>query len=120
VLVVEDDPDVRALSVAMIGRLGYEVLEAGDGTAALDILRARPDVAVMFTDVGLPGQHDGRELATFAGRQRPGLKVLFTTGYARNAIIHHGRLDPDVALIAKPFSMAALAEKLRDILGSRP
>jgi CheY-like chemotaxis protein len=116
VLVVEDDPDVRALSVAMITRLGYDVLEADDGGTALDILRARPDVALMFTDVGLPGARNGRELASTALEQRPGLKVLFTTGYARNAIIHHGRLDPDVALLAKPFSMAALAEKLRDVL----
>jgi signal transduction histidine kinase len=116
VLVVEDDPDVRALSVAMIGRLGYRVLEAGDGAAALELLRARPEVALMFTDVGLPGQQNGRELAAAALEERPGLKVLFTTGYARNAIIHHGRLDPDVALLAKPFSMAALGEKLRDVL----
>jgi CheY-like chemotaxis protein len=70
---------------------------------------------LLFTDVGLPGIN-GRELADEARRRRPGLKVLYTTGYARNAIVHHGRLDPGVQMIPKPFTYAALAAKIRDIL----
>jgi CheY-like chemotaxis protein len=70
----------------------------------------------LFTDVGLPGGFNGRQLADEAQRRWPGLKVLFTTGYARNAIIHQGRLDPDVELLAKPFTYAALAQKARQVL----
>ena len=116
VLVVEDDPDVRSLSVGMIARLGYTVFEAADGAAALDILHARGDVALLFTDIGLPGHQDGRALATSAQRRYPGLKVLFTTGYAHDTIVHDGRLDPDVTLLTKPFSFAALAAKISEIL----
>ncbi|WP_342712718.1 response regulator [Bradyrhizobium sp. B124] len=83
---------------------------------ALHMLEANPHVKLLFTDVGLPGGMNGRQLADEARRQRRGLKVLFTTGYARNAIVHGGRLDPGVELITKPFSQAALAAKLRDIL----
>jgi CheY-like chemotaxis protein len=75
-----------------------------------------PDIDVIFTDVGLPGGMNGRQLADAARRLHPRLKVLFTTGYARNAIVHDGRLDPGVQLITKPFSFTALAAKLRDVL----
>ena len=74
---------------------------------------------MLFTDIGLPGGMNGRQLADEARRRRQDLKVLFTTGYARNAIVHDGRLDPGVELITKPFSQAALASKLRDILDAR-
>jgi signal transduction histidine kinase len=116
VLVVEDDEAVRALSVDMLQRLGYRVLQAHDGTAALQWLAARPDICLLFTDIGLPGPYNGRQLADEAWRHNPALKVLFTTGYARNAIVHNGRLDPGVELIVKPFSYAALAAKLNAIL----
>ena len=116
VLVVEDDEAVRALSVDMLQRLDYRVLQAKDGTEALQLLAARPDISLLFTDVGLPGPYNGRQLADEARRRNPALKVLFTTGYARNAIVHHGRLDPGVELIVKPFSYAALAAKLKTIL----
>jgi len=72
----------------------------------------------LFTDVGLPGPIDGRQLADEARRRRPDLKVLFTTGYARNAIVHQGRLDPGVELITKPFTYAGLAQKVRQVLES--
>jgi CheY-like chemotaxis protein len=114
--VVEDDEAVRALSVDMLQRLGYRVLQAHDGTAALQWLAARPDICLLFTDIGLPGPYNGRQLADEAWRHNPALKVLFTTGYARNAIVHNGRLDPGVELIVKPFSYAALAAKLNAIL----
>ena len=116
VLVVEDDDDVRAHSAEILEELGYRVLEAPNGPSALEILERQPDVALLFTDVGLPGGMNGRQLAEEACRRRPGLEVLFTTGYARNAIVHDGRLDPGVQLITKPFSFAGLAAKVRDLL----
>jgi signal transduction histidine kinase/DNA-binding response OmpR family regulator len=116
ILLVEDDPDVRAHSLDMLRELGYRVLVAGDGASALAQLAAAGAVDLLFTDVGLPGGMNGKQLADEARRLRPGLRVLFTTGYARNAIVHHGRLDPGVELLAKPFTFAALADKLRQVL----
>jgi PAS domain S-box-containing protein len=119
VLVVEDDADVRNYTCDTLRELGYVVLEAENGRRGLALLEANPRAKVLFTDVGLPGGMNGRQLADEARRRRPDLKVLFTTGYARNAIVHDGRLDPGVELITKPFSQAALAAKLRDILDAR-
>jgi signal transduction histidine kinase len=119
VLVVEDDDDVRKYTRGVLGELGYRVLEAANGTTALDIIDRQPEIQLLFTDVGLPGGMNGRQLAEEARRRRPDLKVLFTTGYARNAIVHDGRLDPGVQLITKPFTYAALAAKLRSILDAR-
>lgn len=116
VLVVEDENDVRMLTLGTLRELGYEVLEARDSTSALHIIDNEPRIRLLFTDVGLPGGMNGRELADAARRLRPELKVLFTTGYARNAIVHHGRLDPGVELIGKPFSGADLALKIRQML----
>jgi PAS domain S-box-containing protein len=119
ILVVEDDPDVRNYSTDTLRELGYCVLEAPDARAGLQILASHPEIQVLFTDVGLPGGMNGRQLAEEARRLIPNLKVLFTTGYARNAIVHDGRLDPGVELLPKPFTQAALAEKLRDIIDAR-
>ena len=116
VLVVEDDADVRTFSCETLRELGYNIIEADTGRTALAILDSNPNVRVLFTDVGLPGGMNGRQLADEARRRRPNLKVLFTTGYARNAIVHDGRLDPGVELITKPFTQAALSSKLRDII----
>ncbi len=116
VLVVEDHADVRAFSVETLREFGYAVLEAGSGVEALQRLEEDPSVRLMFTDVGLPGGMTGRELADVARVRWPKLKVLFTTGYARNAIVHHGRLDPGVELIAKPFTANALAARIRSML----
>ena len=115
ILVVEDDPEVRAHAVTMLRELGYGVVEAMDGRSALGILEATPDIAMMFTDVGLPGMN-GRELADEARKRRPGLRVLFTTGYARDAIVHNGRLDAGVELLTKPFTYAALSTKVHRML----
>jgi PAS domain S-box-containing protein len=119
ILAVEDDDDVRAYSTDTLRDLGYRVLEAPNGAAALLILERHPEIAVLFTDVGLPGGINGRQLAEEARRRRPDLKVLFTTGYARNAIVHDGRLDPGVELLTKPFTQTALSEKLRDIIDAK-
>jgi PAS domain S-box-containing protein len=116
ILVVEDDLDVGEHSRQVLSELGYRVLIAQDAQAALCILEQEENVQLLFTDVGLPGGINGRQLADEAQRRWPGVKVLFTTGYARNAIIHQGRLDPDVELLAKPFTYAALAQKVRQVL----
>jgi CheY-like chemotaxis protein len=92
--------------------LGYRVLEAANGAAALEILRNDSDIDLLFTDVVMPGGINGRQLADEA-RRRVKLKVLFTTGYTRNAIVHHGRLDPGIHLISKPFSFQELAKRIR-------
>jgi CheY-like chemotaxis protein len=116
ILVVEDDHDVRAHSTGILRELGYTVLEAHIAAAALNLLERHPEIRLLFSDIGLPGGMNGRQLADAARQLRPDLKVLFTTGYARNAIVHDGRLDPGVALITKPFTYAALAAKLGDML----
>jgi PAS domain S-box-containing protein len=116
VLVVEDDPDVRDYTVEMVSDLGYTVLSAGEGASALRLLDSHHEVSLLFTDVGLPGGMNGRQLAEQALRRNPRLKVLYTTGYARNAIVHQGRLDPGVEVIFKPFTYSDLATKLRRVL----
>jgi PAS domain S-box-containing protein len=116
ILVVEDDTDVRSYCCDTLRELGYNVLEAKDGHAGLKLLDAHPHIKILFTDVGLPEGMNGRQLADEARRRRPHLRVLFTTGYARNAIVHDGRLDPGVELITKPYAQAALSTKLRDML----
>ncbi|WOH61741.1 PAS domain S-box protein [Bradyrhizobium sp. BWC-3-1] len=116
VLVLEDDDEVRAYSVETLRELGYRVIEAHDGPSALRLLERQPRVDLLFTDVVLPGGLTGAQVAAQAKTVRPTLKVLFTTGYARNAIIHHGRLDKGVQLLVKPFSFSDLAAKVRDVL----
>jgi len=117
ILVCEDDDDVRAYTVEVLRELGYRVLEAHDGPSALRLLeRQEGRVDLLFTDVVLPSGMTGAIVAQEARKLRPGLRVLFTTGYARNAIVHHGRLDPGVELITKPFAYADLAARIRDIL----
>jgi PAS domain S-box-containing protein len=116
VLVVEDDPDVRDYTVEMVDDLGYSVLSASDGASALRLLDSNREVSLLFTDVGLPGGMNGRQLAEQALRRQPRLKVLYTTGYARNAIVHQGRLDPGVEVIFKPFTYSDLATKIRRVL----
>ena len=107
---------MRSHAVAMLRELGYSVLEAADGPRALRMLESQPGVHLLFTDVGLPGGLNGRQLADRARENHPDLLVLFTTGYARNAIVHQGRLDPGVELITKPFTSAALATKVHRML----
>jgi PAS domain S-box-containing protein len=115
VLVVEDEPAVRRFSVEAICELGYRVLEADGAAAALRLLDSHPEIVLLFTDVVMP-DINGAKLADEARRRRPGLKVLFTTGYTRNAIVHNGVLDPGVEMIGKPFTLDALAAKIRSVL----
>ena len=116
VLVVEDDPDVRDYTVEMVSDLGYTVLSAPDGASALRQLDSHRGVTLLFTDVGLAGGMNGRQLVEQALRRQPRLKVLYTTGYARNAIVHQGRLDPGVEVVFKPFTYSDVAAKIRQIL----
>jgi signal transduction histidine kinase/CheY-like chemotaxis protein len=115
ILVVEDHDGLREYSTSVLRELGYQVLEAPEGGEALKLLKSRQDVQLLFTDVVLPGLN-GRQLADAALRVCPNLKVLFTTGYTRNAIVHNGRLDQGVDLISKPFTFADLAAKVRQVL----
>lgn len=103
VLVVEDDPKVRCISLELLSKLGYQVLEAESGKAALKILEEHPEVTVLFTDVVMP-EMTGKHLAGKVGDSKPSLPVLYTTGYTRNAIMHNGMLDRGVTLLHKPFT----------------
>jgi CheY-like chemotaxis protein len=114
ILVVEDDDDVRAFIAETLRELNYIVFRATDAPSALKIL-ANERVDLLLTDVVLPGRN-GRDLADEATAKRPGLRVLFMTGYSRNAIVHNGRLDQGVNMIQKPFTQAALAAKIRNLL----
>ena len=118
VLIAEDEPEVLAYAARVLRQAGYEVLEAGSADAALAIL-SNQQIDLLFTDIGLPGA-SGRQLADQGRNLQAALKVLFTTGYARNAIIHNGTLDPDVNFIPKPFNSDALARKIRQVLDSDP
>ena len=121
ILVTEDDDDVRMYSVDALRELGYRVLEAHDAASALRLLeRQEGRVDLLFTDVVLTGGMNGQQLSERARALRPDIKVLFTTGYARNAIVHHGRLDAGVELITKPFTYSDLATRVRDVLDGRP
>ena len=118
ILVVEDDESVRRSSVEALRDIGYQVLEAGDAMEGVRLIVDRGGIDLLFTDVGLPGGVNGRALADAARSAQPGLRVLFTTGYTRNAILHNGVLDHDLHFIAKPFNLNALAEKIREVLAT--
>ena len=115
VLVVEDEPVVRSLIVDVLHELGYRALEAGDGPSGLAILQSRATVDLLVTDIGLPGLN-GRQLADAARLLRPGLKVLFMTGYAENAAFANGFLEHGMEMITKPFAMDRLATRVREIV----
>ena len=115
ILIVEDDDGVREYAAEILRDLNYQVLEARDSESALKLLDAEKNFDLLLTDVVLPGKN-GRELATEVVRRRPGLKVIFMTGYSRNAIVHHGRLDRGTELIPKPLTEAVLARRIRHVL----
>jgi signal transduction histidine kinase/ActR/RegA family two-component response regulator len=115
VLVVEDEERVRHLSVDALRDLGYTVVQASDACQALAVLETQPRVDLLFTDIVMPDMN-GRRLAEEAAKLRPEIKVLYTTGYTRNAIVHNGMLDADVALLPKPFTFEQLALKVRQVL----
>jgi PAS domain S-box-containing protein len=116
ILVVEDDPDVRTLTVTLLSELGYEILEASDAAGALRVLDGSPRINLLFTDVVLPGGMNGPELAAEIRRRRPGMAMLFTSGYTEEAIIHQDRLEDEIELLNKPFKRSDLAQKIRAVL----
>jgi CheY-like chemotaxis protein len=116
VLVVEDDAGVRQTVVSALHELGFKVIEADSATVALERLEQHPEIAVLLTDVVMPVTN-GRRLVDAALSRRPDLRVLYMTGYTRNAIVHNGVLDAGARLIVKPFTVADLDRELRAILG---
>lgn len=116
ILAVEDDELVREFVRNQLLVLGYHVLIAGNAEEALRILRSDEKVDLLFTDIVMPGDLNGRQLAEEAKKLRPELKVLYTSGYTENAIVHHGRLDPGVQLLSKPYRRNDLAKKIRHVL----
>ena len=116
ILLVEDDPLVRRYAYDQLVLLGYRVLQADNGSSALQIIEEREDIDLLFTDVVMPGAMSGRQLAEAAVRLRPDLQVLYTSGYTESAVVHHGRLDPGVQLLSKPYRREELARKIRDVL----
>jgi PAS domain S-box-containing protein len=120
VLVVEDNPEVRTTVVELLTDLGYRVLKASDAQSALAIIQSGLVIDLLFTDVVMPGPLHSTELARQAQALLPDLKVLFTSGYTENAIMHGGRLDPGVSLLSKPYPREALARKMRQLLSQAP
>lgn len=119
VLVLEDDAEVRSISTEVLRELGYRVLEAGDGPAALRLVDEHPDISLVFSDVGLPGGMNGREVAEKVHIARPDLPVIFTSAYASQALVSNGALMPGVALLEKPFTTQQLAARVRRTLDRR-
>ena len=120
ILVVEDDSGVRAAVVDILGDLGYAVLRAESAEQGLDVIASGARVDLLFTDVVMPGPINTREFARRAQELRPGLKVLYTSGYTQNAIVHNGRLDDDAHLLSKPYRKDDLARKIRALLDDAP
>jgi CheY-like chemotaxis protein len=115
ILVVEDEPGVRMMVTELLGELGYRVLEAASGPAALSVMEEVPQIDLLVTDVGLPGMN-GRQLAEHARQQRPALKVLFITGYAEKAALRSDFVGEGMDLITKPFAVDHLAAKIREMI----
>jgi PAS domain S-box-containing protein len=116
VLVVDDEPTVRMLVAEVLQELGYTPIEVADGSAGLKVLRSDQRIDLLITDVGLPGSINGRQVADGAREVRPDLKVLFITGYAENAVVGNGHLEPGMQVLAKPFPMEALASRVRSLM----
>ena len=118
VLVVDDEPTIRMLVAEVLEDLGYRAIEAADGAAGLKVLRSDARIDLLVTDVGLPGGINGRQVADAARVVRPALKVLFITGYAEQAAISHGHLDPGMHVLTKPFAIEVLAKRIKDVIST--
>ncbi|MBT3702145.1 MAG: PAS domain-containing protein [Alphaproteobacteria bacterium] len=116
ILVVEDDPGVRAVSVNMLSSHGYEIVEAEDGKEAIALLEGNPKFDLLFTDIVLPGGMNGMDIVDAAQKIQPGIKVLYTTGYAERAVVHNDELDLNAEVVNKPYRRSELLEKVRAIL----
>jgi CheY-like chemotaxis protein len=116
VLVIDDEPTIRMLIAEVLEEQGYAVVEASDGPSGMRILQSATRIDLLITDVGLPNGMNGRQIADAARQTRPGLKVLFITGYAENAVVGNGHLDKGMQVIAKPFEIDVLAQKIRELV----
>ncbi len=116
VLVVDDEPTVRMLVADVLAELGYIALEAADGAAGLHLLQSHARIDLLITDLGLPNGMNGRQVADAARELRPDLKILFITGYAENAALNHGHLQPGMHVLTKPFAMDALANRIKELI----
>ena len=116
VLIVDDEPSVRMLVTEVLGELGYTAIEAADSVSGLKVLQSDVRIDLLITDVGLPGGMNGRQMTDAARQRRPKLKVLFITGYAENAAISNGYLEPGMHVLTKPFAMDKLASRIKDII----
>ena len=116
ILVVDDEPAIRGLIVEVLQEFGYRTLDAADGPGGLRMIQAQAQIDLLITDVGLPGGMNGRQLADASRAVRPGLKILFITGYAEKTVIGNGPLEPGMEILPKPFTMAAIGSRVRAIL----
>jgi CheY-like chemotaxis protein len=116
VLVIDDEPTIRMVIAEVLAEAGYATMQAADGPSGLRVLQSSAKIDLLITDVGLPGGMNGRQVADAARVARPDLKVLFITGYAENAVVGNGHLDPGMAILTKPFAMEDLARKVRDVI----
>lgn len=116
ILVVEDNKLILEYVVSQLTAFGYSVLTASDGHQAMQIIESEQQIDLLLTDVILPEGINGRDIAEKALKIRPSLRVLYTSGYTENSIVHHGRLDPDVLLLSKPYNREGLASKVREAL----
>lgn len=119
ILVVDDDDRVRDVAHSQLTSLGYDVVVAGDGAEAIEILKRVTDIDLLFTDVVMPGGMTGREVARQAQLVRPGLKVLFTSGYFEGALVREGTMEESVLFLVKPYRKKELAQKVGEVLGAR-
>ncbi|WP_428413010.1 ATP-binding protein [Pararhizobium sp.] len=116
VLVIDDEALIRMLVTDALEEVGYRTMEAGDGPEGLKILRSDARIDLLITDVGLPNGMNGRQVADAARELRPGLKVMFVTGYAENAVLSHGHLDPGMQVVTKPFDIGALTKRVQEFI----
>ncbi len=119
VLIVDDEPSVRMLVTEVLEDLGYTAIEAADSAAGLKVLQSDVRIDLLVTDVGLPGGMNGRQMADAGRERRPDLRVLFITGYAENAVLGNGHLEPGMQVLTKPFAMEALASRIKNLIALR-
>ena len=119
VLIVDDEPSVRMLVTDVLEELGYTAIEAADGAAGLSVLQSDVRIDLLVSDVGLPGGMNGRQMADAARVTRPDLKVLFITGFAQNAAVGNGQLEPGMHVMTKPFAMEAMATRIKALIEGR-
>ena len=118
VLVVDDEPTIRMLVCELLEEMGHVTLEADDGPTAVTLLDSNAAIDLLITDVGLPGGLNGRQVADAARVTRPDLKVIFITGFAENAVVANGQLEPCMRLVTKPFALDVLSAQIADLLTS--